>query len=530
MKNKTIPIVVGVSGHRKIASEDREAISAAVRETLVSIQNRCRHSEVMLLNSLAEGGDLLCADVARALGIPILVPLPLERTDYENDFSETEKEHFASHCDAAAECFVVSPIEKREDMPKRDFAYRQASIYVATHAHILLALWDGSESAPNGCGTAFAVDAALHDAFCSPEGASPDGCRTVVQIYTPRGERSDYPAGTKRILGAAASFEELCDRTDEFNRLASDKDTGKAYPVLPEELETDAALDRFAEIHAAAETLSNGYSKRFRWILALLSIASTVLTMAFLLYDEAELHWMILICGAMLLSAFFLRRIAERTAAHRRYLEYRTLEEGVRVQIYLRYAGSRVEPAALMTWTQKQETGWVASALAVLGIGPAPVKSHDISDCWIEDQRVYHEKASARAKRRRGGSEGVVRTALWISILLYLSALLFEILCGLFGKGILPPFDADPYRTLLKILLGSVSAAALFISNYYGKLSLSRKHSDHEKMERFFRHMEERLKRQGQSEALLLVLAREELSENGNWCSYQRDNTPDFSI
>ena len=120
MKNKTIPIVVGVSGHRKIASEDREAISAAVRETLVSIQNRCRHSEVMLLNSLAEGGDLLCADVARALGIPILVPLPLERTDYENDFSETEKEHFASHCDAAAECFVVSPIEKREDMPKRD--------------------------------------------------------------------------------------------------------------------------------------------------------------------------------------------------------------------------------------------------------------------------------------------------------------------------------------------------------------------------------------------------------------------------
>ena len=123
-----------------------------------------------------------------------------------------------------------------------------------------------------------------------------------------------------------------------------------------------------------------------------------------------------------------------------------------------------------------------------------------------------------------------MRTALWISILLYLSALLFEILCGLFGKGILPPFDADPYRTLLKILLGSVSAAALFISNYYGKLSLSRKHSDHEKMERFFRHMEERLKRQGQSEALLLVLAREELSENGNWCSYQRDNTPDFSI
>ena len=34
----------------------------------------------------------------------------------------------------------------------------------------------------------------------------------------------------------------------------------------------------------------------------------------------------------------------------------------------------------------------------------------------------------------------------------------------------------------------------------------------------------------GQTEELLTVLAREELTENGNWVSYQRDNKPDISI
>ena len=70
----------------------------------------------------------------------------------------------------------------------------------------------------------------------------------------------------------------------------------------------------------------------------------------------------------------------------------------------------------------------------------------------------------------------------------------------------------------------------LFIANYYGKLSLPRTVSDHRKMERFYEKMSDMLQQHGQTEELLTVLAREELIENGNWCSYQRDNTPDFSI
>ena len=105
------------------------------------------------------------------------------------------------------------------------------------------------------------------------------------------------------------------------------------------------------------------------------------------------------------------------------------------------------------------------------------------------------------------------------------------LLCG----GVLleprvPVADAEFWRTILKILLGTISAVTLFVANYFGRLSLSRTFSDHQKMERFYGKMSAQLEKTGQTEELLTVLAREELVENGNWCSYQRDNKPDFSF
>jgi len=90
---------------------------------------------------------------------------------------------------------------------------------------------------------------------------------------------------------------------------------------------------------------------------------------------------------------------------------------------------------------------------------------------------------------------------------------------------------SDAYMAqLLKVALGTLSTATIFIANYYGKQSLSRKRSDHGKMAAFYARISEMLAEYGQNEALLERLAREELIENGNWLSYQRDNTPDISL
>ena len=61
-------------------------------------------------------------------------------------------------------------------------------------------------------------------------------------------------------------------------------------------------------------------------------------------------------------------------------------------------------------------------------------------------------------------------------------------------------------------------------------MSLSRVTGDHEKMVAFYEKAAGRIARCGVNEQMLETLAREELTENGNWSSYQRDNAPELNI
>ena len=526
----TVPIAVGVTGHRDIRTEDREKLCGAVEKQLLALREKCPHSGIVMLNSLAAGADQLCAEIALKLSIPLIAVLPMAREEYEKDFSGEELHRFRTLCGAAEACFTAPETEESPLSPDRSFAYRQAGIYVAAHVHVLLALWDGKETAAPHCGTADTVRFALEGAY-EPKNAIPlGGSCPVWHVQTPRnGTEGAADAGKLRFLGDEAAFEEVLSRTDEFNRLAAGE-AQPQYDLLPADREPDECLDRMEALYAKADALSIRFAGQYRKLLAALAIVSTVITVAFLLYDEAELHWTILVCGGMLLLAWFLQRREKRSAPHRRYLEYRMLAEGLRVQAFLRYAGKGGTVADILPWSAKTEAGWVAAALNVCAAAPAPAAVHAIRDVWVDQQRRYHEGAIGRSRRAYEGSERIVGAALRISILLYLAVLVFEVVWG----GLLPfsgrIAEAETYRTLSKLLLGSISAAALFISNYYGRLSLSRVTSDHAKMERFYQTVLDRIDGYGETPGLLLLIAREELIENGSWCSYQRDNTADFNL
>ncbi|MBQ6293378.1 MAG: DUF4231 domain-containing protein [Lachnospiraceae bacterium] len=525
----TVPIVVGVTGHRDIRPEDRDALCNAVEKILLALREKCPHSGIVMLNSLARSADQLCAEAALKLSIPLTVVLPMAQEEYEKDFSGEELLRFRTLCGAAKECFIAPETEQAPLSPDRDFAYRQAGIFVAAHAHVLLALWDGDQTAALSCGTAETVGFALEGAY-EPKNAIPLGGNCPVwQVRTPRSGAEGEGAGKVRFLGDEAAFELTLARTDEFNKLAG-QEPRPQRALLPAEREPDECLDRLETLYEKADALSIRFAERYRRLLAALAVISTVITVAFLLYDEAELHWMILVCGAMLLLAWILQRRGKRIASHRRYLEYRMLAEGMRVQAFLRYAGRGGTVADILPWSAKTEAGWVAAALNACAAAGAPKAVHAIRDVWVEQQRRYHEKAIGHSGRAFRSSERIVGAALRISIGLYFAVLVFEAVWG----GLLPfsrqIAEAEKYRTLSKLLLGSVSAAALFISHYYGRLSLSRVTSDHVKMERFYRTVRDRIDRFGETPGLLCLIAREELTENVSWCSYQRDNTAHFDL
>ena len=529
---KKIPIVIGVTGHRRLRQQDLPALRASVRSLLLSLREQVPHSPLILLCSLAVGADLLCADAAEDLGIPLVAALPLPPEDYEKDFCPAERERLRKHC-ARAEQLFVTP--RSEDLPTerkpRDDAYRQAGIYVSAHAHILLALWDGHPG-EHGCGTAEAVDFALQG-ICSPESGLPvrTARNTLVwHVFTPRAETETEAAGTVHVLGDRQAMEEILRRTEEFNRLAENVQP-EAQTLLPEEDPEDAVLARMLRIYGAASMLSKQNARRYRLTLAALAVASALIAMAFLLYDEAQAVGLILVIGLILLLAWLCQRYAGRSDCLRRYIEYRALAECLRVCIYLRHAGSGIQAENLLSWTQQEETAWILDALCALRAGRPPKEQHDIRACWVERQRDYHRQAERKARQESRFSERLVGTALRLSVALYCLALLFELFCGgALTRPLLPVGNAEGYRTVLKIVLGSISAVTLFVANYYGRLSLSRVLSDHGKMERFYSRMSEMLQEKGQTEALLTALAREELIENGNWCSYQRDNQPEISL
>ena len=527
-RDKAIPLVVGVSGHLALRRQDLPALKEAVRSCLESLRQEYPHTPLVLLDSLARGADLLCAETAEELGVPLMAALPLEAGDYERDFDSETLPRFRAQLARADRVFVTPASESPPPEPDRDFFYRQAGIYVAGHCHVLLALWDGGAPAPGGCGTAEAVDFALREEWaCS---APAHGGRIVIHLHAPRSQEDPTPPGTLRRLGDGEMSRLILARTEEYNRLAASLPP-PTKRLLPEDADADGVLRDVERRYQAADRLSLTYAEQYRRVLAALAGLGTAITLAFLLYDEAELHALILLCGAALLAAWLCRRFAQRSECHRRFIEYRMLAEALRVQGFLRYAGSPTEIVSLLSWCQQEDAAWIAAALETMCPGPAPGPARDIRRCWIEAQRNYHQQAAKKSDRKLSASDRVVRLAFIGSVALYLAALIFE-LCfgGLLPLGGLSAGTTALFRAGLKIALGTLSAATLFISGYYGHLSLDQVSEDHRKMGRFYALVSGLLERQGQTEALLRAVAREELSENLRWCAYQRDNAPSLEL
>ena len=219
-KDNRIPIVVGVTGHCAIRPQDIAALCSTVKMGLKKLLAAYPHSPIVMISSLAEGADLLCADVAETLSIPLIAVLPREQSDYELDFSKAARERFLHHCSRAKRVFVAPNTEQiPETGVDRNFQFRQAGIYVATHCNILLALWDGGPGTAAACGTAEAVDFALLGNFVPANGNMTKKEGTiVVHIFTPRGDRAEKDVGTVAVLGDYDSLVNELRKIDRANR------------------------------------------------------------------------------------------------------------------------------------------------------------------------------------------------------------------------------------------------------------------------------------------------------------------------
>ena len=523
MKSETgkIPVIIGVTGHRNLRDRDYDDLKNSVRTEFESLRAKYPHSGFAVMTCLAEGADQLCAETALELGFEIITVLPMSADEYSEDFEGDALRRLKELTEKSSKVLIAPHKEPfRED---RDYLYRQAGIYIAEHCHILFALWDGAPGEEGGCGTASIVQVKLRNLA---RGIAGEQLRrtygAVVQIVTPRegSGSADAKAGEVIVHGDESISDRILRDTDNYN-----KDCMKNASEVAED-------DKIRAVYAAADRLSIIYDIWDRRVLIGLSACATVLTMAFLLYDEAEWHWMILLCGAMVISLFAINIFTKLTRFNARYVEYRVMAEACRVQTYLRTAGISREVSDIMPWNLQVAIPWVVRAVSAITTGENTGEKKSILDTWILEQREYHKKALKKAEFQLSRNDRMVTAALIITIATYVAALLFEVVCCgmLSGTSMFAPEMNDAVRTGFKLCMGVFSAVTIFANNYYGRLALPNVIDDHRKMVMLYEEAEHEIADMGEDELLLLRIAEDELYENANWYAYQNKHDEGLGI
>jgi hypothetical protein len=479
-----VPLVVGVTSHRNLVPGETDALRGRVRDLFAQLRREFPNLPLVVLSSLAEGGDQLVAREALACGARLVAPLPLPRQVYAQDFADaTVRAEFADLC-AHADILELpvmadaTPAAIAAPGPARDRQYAQAGVFVASHCHVLLALWDGRDSALLG-GTAQVVRYALDGVMpglveARAGGYSGLGAIDESLVFHIACSRRDVEGGalppaaplapgqvrwiTQKRDGAVdgampAAFRRMFARMQQFERDRNDR--GEAIRANADAAAADArAGDEVLDgLLGVADTLAMHYQRRVQLTMRGLHVLAALTGIAFLVYSElpagsAAQFFAIYGFFGLFGAGGALAWAARRRDWHRKYVDYRALAEGLRVQRWWRRAGvTAAGPAAFAhdNFMRKHdvELGWIRNVMRAASIDggddpPVPDAALEavITD-WIGapgqgGQLDYYARKSGERGRLHRNAQAMVRACLWAGLALAVCLALFQ---GAIGAG-----------------------------------------------------------------------------------------------
>jgi len=400
---------VGLTAHRDLVHADEARLRAHARSFFLRLREEFPDLPLRLMSALAEGGDQLVAEEALALGIELMVPLPLAQEEYERDFHDAESIARFRNLLAQARVRVLplAPGNDAESVRSRGEArnrqYAQLGMFVSSHCQLLLALWDGNPSAATG-GTAQVVEYHLHNAMpgfnvedAAPNLLADDESDLVFHVHCPRrivrGDAPPMPPGTElpapRWLtvdgngdGYApmpAQYRHVFGQMQAFNRdvlrhaasIARDAESlldGATPEPAP------AAVREVDGLFASADWLAVHYRRRVRISLLCTHVVAAGMGLAFILYSDLKAERSYVAMFLLLFTmGLVIRWFGRRREWQRKYLDYRGLAEGMRVQFYWRLAGVDPPPNSSLgydSFLQKQdvELSWIRHAMRGTGL------------------------------------------------------------------------------------------------------------------------------------------------------------------
>jgi hypothetical protein len=472
-------LCVAVSAHRDLVAGERSAIESRVESCLRELAEAFPGLPLTLLSPLAEGGDQLAARVALQLGVPVLAVLPMEQGEYERDFASAASLDEFHRLLGQAEDIISLPIAPGNEAPPRSegarqIQYAQVGVFLSNHCQVLLALWDGKAGDRLG-GTGqvvrFHLTAVMpgFEADSSPSSLLADDENDLVYHVVCSRARPDGGPAPGLVAGDAAWFSSrddgarsptlpddyrvLLDRLQKFARDWRDKEeiVGRYSSGLlgrAPDLELPSGVALTNEQFRAADALAVHYQRRVHGSLRAVHSLAVLMGVVLLVYSEFDgPNYMVLAFLGLFFAGVALHVTGEAREWHRKYLDYRALAEGLRVQLYWNLSGvvdARSAEFAYDSFLQQQDVdlGWIRHVMRQGSLsrrrGRAPPEGWVdwVVDEWVgsaesfgpeQGQLAYYARKETQNAARYRRTSLLGRVCLWsgigIAILLFFTGL-----------------------------------------------------------------------------------------------------------
>lgn len=543
-----IPITVGVVGHLDVVTTNEQKLQ--IENLFSDLAAEYPNSPIYLFSSIAEGADRYVARIFLELKknheelcdrFELIVPMPFEKEEYKNDFSEESDKEFDDLLAQAKRSFFVGYESDVTDRPQQ---YLKTGKLVADSSLILIALWDGEAGKKGGTADIVKHKITGDDDTVAESTFEYDGTvfilpskRTKSSYEVTAGLKNKEALTLKHILkdqvlkDALEKIEEI--NSDSFNITESDFEKSQ-FNLFNAPGKLDASQKPILKWYSIMDLLSLHFRKIDIIITICLFSFGLMLILSLSVYSNIlTRRWVLSIAMFFVVAATLIYFYSGSTNNHRKYLYNRTLAEALRIQFYWNIAGINKNVSDYILRIYRKEFTWVKHILsAVYGItyNTRPISSETIDDLtynWVKNQADFFESAIIKMTRQIGFYHKISNFSFGLAF-----ALLGSIL--IFGKF----YQSSNYHDWLLIITESLLGVFALIKAYIQMKGYEPLINQYELMHVIYQRAESKIKevndqilditeKQSYFIELFFVIGKEALIENGNWYLIFKEREPE---
>jgi len=558
-----IKFTIGVTGHRDVAKQSYKLLRQALETQIQDIQKRFSTLPVEIICGLAEGADILVAQVALEMGIHIRAILPMPLEQYKEDFSEAGLKEFEEIISHQGVELTEIPISVEQNL-NRDSQYVLLKDYIFRRSNVLLALWDNQVTGLPG-GTSDVVLEYLSEDCTAPyiisetnvsrttrPATDDDDGNLVIAIYTPREATTDLDGiaqieylvsdGAPNALASLNAFpHKVSNRWQGFEKYVVDRHSNYATEYISYDLyeEGDQVLDEILQNlngeFVRADQLAMANQKFSDYLFKGFALAAGAMGFFFLAYAKlAAIKIFLLAYLCLFAVGYILFKLSKSRGWFGKHLAYRALAEAFRIKYYLTLSGNSggVHCGRLLKMTRINRFKGIEWLYDVIRCSEPLIGRHSSSEGidliktrWIKGQSDYLTKKLHALHKQHSRLEKI-KSFLFFSSFIGILALLF------FKKELyhMHIFSLDG-KTLLVFLMGLLPLWLALWELYQSKMAVRELSWQYANQQSIFaeasRRMSEKLN-SSSYEAIILGLAENSLTEIFQWTAqrFHREHEP----